>query len=937
MPRSAALGALLLLLALAAPVHADEAGWRRAIAAGEAAYRAGDYSEATFAFSTALKNAESFGDSDTRVATSLGWLAETYRLQARLAEAEPLLKRALAIREKVLGPTHPSTLLTRHNLTVLQKALGGEAPASASPAPVAPAPSTPSLAPLKPKPEPAVQLAQPAPVVEAPKPEPRPAPVVEAPKPKPASVVEVPKPKPEPIVVAPKPEPKPEPKPAAVAIVEAPRPKPEPVVEVAKPKPEPVVVAPKPEPKPKPAPSESPGGLAAPLSALFQLFETKPAPPAPEPPKPAPRVEPPKPEPPRVEAPTPVPLVTAEVEVPKPRPVAPPIAAAALPPSPPPDPRPAPIVEAPKPRPEPVVVAPKPEPRPEPVVVAPKPEPKPAPVVIVEPPRPAPIADAPKPKPEPIVIAPKPVPIVAPEPPRPGPVVEPPKPKPEPVVVAPKPEPRPAPVVVAEAPKPAELPRVELPASKPAPPVIASVAPRTSAPVAVVATPASSPAQVARGNLESQLAALGAPSRGNAAGAFELVQRGREASTVLRLAEAQLLLGEGEALLSYFIGERSSAMVVARRDRAEWHAIDTDRARLAAAVKQLRAQLDPAADRSARGQQAPFPAALAHQLWRTLLAPAAGALDGATHLVIVPDGALQSLPFSALLTEPPSTDATAKRAWLARRYAVTTLPGEPALQRVRAAQGASAATRPFAGFGDPQLRGESGTPTAAAPLFAGRENADVLKVRDLPRLPDSRYVLDAMSDILDAAPADVRIESEATEESVKRARLEQFRVLAFGSYGLMAGEFPGAAQPGIVLTPPRFASSVDDGVLTAPEIAQLKLDADLVVLTAGATASADGTPGVEGLPRLSAAFLEAGSRALMVPHWTVNADSTLKLVSRMLRERSRGAGTAEALRRAMLALMDGEDRPAYAHPMYWAQFAVVGEGARATPAARASK
>jgi len=930
MPRSAALGALLLLLALAAPARADEAGWRRAIAAGEAAYRTGDYSEATFAFSTALKNAESFGASDTRVATSLGWLAETYRLQARLAEAEPLLKRALAIRENVLGPTHPSTLLTRHNLNVLQKSLGSEATASASQPPAAPAPSTPSIAPLKPKPEPAVQIAQPAPVVEAPKPrpapivveapKPKPEPVVVAPKPepkpapvtiveapKPAPVVEVPKPKAEPVIEAPKPKPEPvvAPKPAPIAIVEPP--KPAPLVEAPKPKPEPIVVAPKPAPiaivePPKPAPSESPGVLAAPLSALFQLFEPKPAPPAPEPPKPVPREEPPKPAPipaakpapPRVEAPAPVPLVTAEVDVPKPRPVAPPIAAAALPASPPPEPKPAPVVEALKPA---------------PVVEAPKP--KPAPVVIPEPPKPAPIVEAPRPKPEPTVVVPKPLPIVIPEPPKPAPIVE--------------------------APKPVELPRIELPVTKPAPPMIASAAPRTSAPAAVVAAPAPSPAQAARSNLESQFAALGAPSRGNAAGAFELVQREREAGTVLRLAEVQPLLGEDEALVSYFIGERSSAMVVARRNRAEWHAIDTDRARLAAAVKQLRAQLDPAADRSARGQQAPFPASLAHQLWRTLLAPAAGALEGAAHLVIVPDGALQSLPFAALLTEPPSTDANAKRAWLARRHAVTTLPGEPALKRVRAAQGASAATRPFAGFGDPQLRGESGMPTAAAPLFAGRESADVLKVRDLPRLPDSRYVLDAMSDILDAAPADVRVGSEATEESVKRTRLEQYRVLAFGSYGLMAGEFPGAAQPGIVLTPPRFASSVDDGVLTAPEIAQLKLDAELVVLTAGATASADGTPGIEGLPRLSAAFLEAGSRALVVPHWTVNADSTLKLVSRMLRERSRGAGNAEALRRAMLALMDGEDRPAYAHPMYWAQFAVVGEGARASNTARAAK
>ena len=102
---------------------------------------------------------------------------------------------------------------------------------------------------------------------------------------------------------------------------------------------------------------------------------------------------------------------------------------------------------------------------------------------------------------------------------------------------------------------------------------------------------------------------------------------------------------------------------------------------------------------------------------------------------------------------------------------------------------------------------------------------------------------------------------------------------------------------------------------------------DLVVVTASSNAAADGTPGLDGLPRLSSAFLGAGGRSLMLSQWVVNGDSTLKLVSRMLRERSRGLGNAEALRRAMLALMNGEDRAAYTHPMYWAPFVVVGEGA----------
>ena len=76
-----------VLFSLPSPGRADEATWQRALNAGEVAYRGGDYTEAAYAFGIALKAAESFGESDSRFSTSLGWLAETYRLQGRLAEA----------------------------------------------------------------------------------------------------------------------------------------------------------------------------------------------------------------------------------------------------------------------------------------------------------------------------------------------------------------------------------------------------------------------------------------------------------------------------------------------------------------------------------------------------------------------------------------------------------------------------------------------------------------------------------------------------------------------------------------------------------------------------------------------------------------------------------------------------------------------------------
>ena len=80
---------------------------------------------------------------------------------------------------------------------------------------------------------------------------------------------------------------------------------------------------------------------------------------------------------------------------------------------------------------------------------------------------------------------------------------------------------------------------------------------------------------------------------------------------------------------------------------------------------------------------------------------------------------------------------------------------------------------------------------------------------------------------------------------------------------------------------------------------------------------------------LARAFIYAQARALLVSHWAVDSDATVKLVTSAMREiaRDRTVGRAEALRRAMLALIDKGD-PHEAHPSYWAPFIVVGEGAR---------
>ncbi len=412
----------------------------------------------------------------------------------------------------------------------------------------------------------------------------------------------------------------------------------------------------------------------------------------------------------------------------------------------------------------------------------------------------------------------------------------------------------------------------------------------------------------------------------------------------LALASAQALLGSDEALLSYLVDENASYLIVVRRDRFAFVNLDIGRNELSSIIKRLREQLDyPSGDDAGRTVIRPYPVAQANQLYRRILAGAEPALLGASHLMVVADEAMNGLPFAALVTEPfagaiREPEEHAKVAWLGRRYALTMLPSEGMLRTLRSHARKPAASKPFTGFGDPLLGGEERAARSGSAggtrTYSRNALANVNQVWSFAPLPETRYALYAMADILNAEQRDIHLQSEATESSVKRHDLSDYRVIAFATHGFMADDFKGLPESALVFSPPQRATETDDGLLTASEVAQLKLNADLVILTATSTAAADGTPDSEGVSSLARAFFYAGDRAVLATHWAVPSDATLKLVTRTLRERARGVGNAEALRRAMLPLMNGEDRLAFAHPSYWAPFMVIGEGA--VPGAAAS-
>src|SRR5262249_9485342 len=123
-------------------------------------------------------------------------------------------------------------------------------------------------------------------------------------------------------------------------------------------------------------------------------------------------------------------------------------------------------------------------------------------------------------------------------------------------------------------------------------------------------------------------------------------------------------------------------------------------------------------------------------------------------------------------------------------------------------------------------------------------------------------------------------------------------------------------------------SALDDGLLTASEVAELKLNADWVVLSACNTAAGD-KPGAEALSGLARAFFYAGARAVLVTHWSADSDTTARLMTSMFEAMNATPklGRAEGLRQARLIHLADTKNPWHAHPAYWGPFSLVGEGA----------
>jgi CHAT domain-containing protein len=422
----------------------------------------------------------------------------------------------------------------------------------------------------------------------------------------------------------------------------------------------------------------------------------------------------------------------------------------------------------------------------------------------------------------------------------------------------------------------------------------------------------------------------------------------------LKAEQVQRLLRSGEAFLFFLTGDTESYVFALTREAFEWRSIPLGVEQLSSKIAALRRGLE-ANELSAPsnpGKPSLFDLGLAHELYSALIGPVQEFIKDKPHLLVVPSGPLTSLPFQVLVASKPATPTPTLEGiglyreadWLIKHWDVTVLPAVASLQALRVFAHTTHAPKPMVGFGDPvfdpaervralaRQRGDSRSASAVSRSYSEFwQGAGVDRSRlaqSLPSLLDTADELKAAAAALGASSSDIHLDKEATETMVKRTPLEDYRVVYFATHGLVAGDIKGLGEPSLVLTLPRDASTLDDGLLTASEIAQLKLNADWVVLSACNTAAGD-RPGAEALSGMARSFFYTGARALLVSHWSVASDAAVRLTTSTfaIMKSDPSVGRAEALRRAMLEYMNDTSKPATGYPAFWGPFSVIGEGA----------
>ncbi len=414
----------------------------------------------------------------------------------------------------------------------------------------------------------------------------------------------------------------------------------------------------------------------------------------------------------------------------------------------------------------------------------------------------------------------------------------------------------------------------------------------------------------------------------------------------LDLAELQQVLRPGEAYLKMLVvGEGVYAMLIEQGGAQLWKS-EIGASALDTAVDTIRSSISIV--ENGRRVTYPFDAATSYKLYGQLFGPVAARLPAVPHLIFEPDGAMLRLPINLLITADTGLAAYEQRlldpgadpfdmrriAWLGRTTRPSTAVSTLGFRNARQAAPSKAANQYF-GLGEnlPVSGRLSSLGTRGA--ASGGVDGDCLWDVSQWARPISADELVSARNAMGRDAATLLTGGAFTDTAVKaRADLADYRIIHFATHGLVTAPRRACpARPALVTS---FGGADSDGLLTFQEIFDLRIDADLVILSACDTAGAasvaatreaglsGGGGALDGLVR---SFIGAGGRSVIASHWPApdDFDATKRLIGGLFGARE-GTSVADALWATQMRLMDDQQT---SHPYYWAGFAIIGDGGQA--------
>lgn len=346
---------------------------------------------------------------------------------------------------------------------------------------------------------------------------------------------------------------------------------------------------------------------------------------------------------------------------------------------------------------------------------------------------------------------------------------------------------------------------------------------------------------------------------------------------------------ENGLLLAFSVGRQGTTVLAFGQGRAAAYKIDVSETSLREGIERLN-EVGDYGRWGASVWEPDFPVQTARQLYDTLLSPILAEFPDTERIHIISDGPLDDLSFAILRMPEPLSDHL---GWLGANLPIDYLP---ALQVLKERDGESRATKPFFG--------------AAVSDFSllGAQQA-------LSNLPNTASETDDLAELLSGTVWNDSVEK--TKADLLNEPLDDYRLLSFATHALNARNASTTSEPGLVLwiNPTTNLSEV----LSVSEIEMMKLDAELVLLSACQSAAPDLISRGELFSGLARGFLVSGARSVLVARTDVDDYASRLFAPEFIKQYQITGDQSAALMLALRFMIESD----YSHPGYWSAYSLV--------------